>query len=161
MKTNLLITAAVLIAGSIISAQAETKDDVKAAIKKLSDKANYTWTATSKRPGDDDAAAAGGDRSRFRSGPTTGKTADGFVHVSSKRGDRTSESLLKGKKIASKSEDGWALVEERAAGDAGGGQRRGRGRGRSLRNFKAPAVQAGELLETVAELKKRRRHLLG
>jgi hypothetical protein len=150
MKTNLILSAALFFAGSLISVQADDKEDLTGAIKKLAEKGNYSWTSTTKRP-ERTGGDTGGRGGRGASGPTEGKTADGLAYVTSKRGDRTSESLVKGKKSAYKGQDGWAAVEEQGAG--GQGQRRGRG-GRGLRNFKAPAVQAEELLGNVSELKK-------
>ncbi|MGI9244579.1 MAG: hypothetical protein ACR2RV_27505, partial [Verrucomicrobiales bacterium] len=73
-------------------------------------------------------------------------------HLSSTRGDRTSESLIKGKKATTKRDGSWTAIEERTEGD-GEGRRRGRG-GRDLRNFKSPAVRAEELIGKVAEIKK-------
>lgn len=151
MKTNLILTAALFFAGSLISVQADAKEDLTGAIKKLAEKGNYSWTSTTKRP-ESTGGDTGGRGARGASGPTEGKTADGLAYVTSKRGDRTSESLVKGKKSAYKGQDGWAAVEAQGA-RGGQGQRRGRG-GRGLRNFKAPAVQAEELLGNVSELKK-------
>ena len=153
MKTNLLLTAAIFLAGSLISVQADDKDSVTSAIKKLAEKGNYSWTSTTKRPENSGRNNRGG---RGSAGPTEGKTADGLAYITSKRGDRTSESLVKGKKAAYKGQDGWAAVEARTEDGGGEGRRRG-GRGRGgwgLRNFKAPAVQAEELLGKVSEIKK-------
>jgi hypothetical protein len=155
MKSKLLLTAAVLSAGSIISARAGTKDDVKGAIKKLAENGNYSWTSTTQRPERPDGD--GGNTNRFRSGPTEGKTADGMIHVKRSRGDRSYESVSKGDKVARKGEDGWAVIEPRPATDAGGddGQRRrGSGRGSSMRNYRPPTARADELLAGVGELKK-------
>ena len=149
MKTNLILTAAIFFAGSLISVQADDKEDLNSAIKKLAEKGNYSWTSNTKRP----EGSGGGGGGRGPSGPTEGKTADGLAYITSTRGDRTTESLVNGKKAAYKGEDGWAAVEEQGEGGGGQGQRRGRG-GFGLRNFKAPAVQAEELLAGVAELKK-------
>jgi hypothetical protein len=148
MKRNLLMTATTVFAVSLLPAQAETKDDVKNAIQKLSESASYSWTSTSKRP--DGAEDRGG------SGATNGKTAEGLVYLSSTRGERTSETLLKDKKVVVKRDEGWSLVEPRPSGDAAPeqGQRRGRNFGRNYDDFKAPAAQAAELLEKVGELKK-------
>ena len=156
-KHPLLLTASVFLASTLVPAQAGDKGDLKSAIKQLAKKGNYSWTSTSKRP--ERPEGDGGDRSRFRSGPTEGKTVGGLIHLKSSRGDRTFESLSKGDKAATKGDDGWALVEPRPSADAGGGdgqRRRGsRGsRGAFLRNYKTPPVRAGELLELVGDLKK-------
>jgi len=159
MKRYPLLTAATLLAGSLLSAQAaETKQTVKnpaqaevtAAIKKLTEKANYSWTSSSKRP----ERPAGENQGR-RGGPSTstGKTANGLVLSTRTWGDRTFETLRKGEKAAVKREGAWTVREPRAAGDAGQGQRRGRGRGFGGSRT-APAAQAEQLLGKVAELKK-------
>jgi hypothetical protein len=154
MKTKLALTATIFLAGALIPAQAGDKDDVKNAIKKLSEKGNYSWTSTSKRP--ERPESDGGNSNRFRSGPTEGKTADGMIYLKSTRGDRTSESVAKGDKSARKGDEGWAVREPRTTTDAGGGdgQRRRSGRGFSTRNYRTPAVRAEELLKLVGELKK-------
>jgi len=154
MKKNLLLAAAFVFAGSLASVQAESKEEVKDAIKKLTEAGNYSWTSTTARPEGAGGGGAGAGRGGA-AGATNGKFADGLVYLTSTRGDRTTESLVKGEKAATKGQDGWAAVEVRPAGDAAGGQGRQRfGRGRNLLNFKAPATQAEELLGQVAELKK-------
>jgi hypothetical protein len=154
MKSNYYLTAAMLFAGSLVSAQAGPKDEVANAIKEL--EGNYSWTLTMKRPERPDSAG-GNNSNRWGSGTSEGKTADGIVYLKSTRGDRTMESLVKGDKAATKGDSGWTMVEERAStggGDgAGADQRRGRGRGRSLQNYKSPATQAEELLGKISELK--------
>jgi hypothetical protein len=153
MKKHLIIAASILL-GSFLPAHADDKEDVAKAIKSLTEKANYSWISTSKRP----EGAGGGGGAGGRGGapsPTSGKAVGDLIYMTSTRGDRTSESLVKGNKAATKGQDGWATVEARTPGDAGGGrQRGGGGGGRNLLNFKSPAVQAGELLATVAELNK-------
>lgn len=145
MKRYSLMAAATLFAGSLLSAQAGTKDEVTQAIKKLSEKGNYSWNSTSKRP--ERPAGDDGNR-RGGTSTSTGKTADGLILTSRSYGERTFESLRKGEKFAFKRENEWTVPEPRE----GQGQRRGRGFGGSRSS--APAAQAAELLEKVGELKK-------
>jgi hypothetical protein len=147
MKINYLLPAAIIFAGSLLSTQAAPKEDVAKAIKEL--EGNYSWVSTSKRP-----ESTGGNSSRWQSGPTEGKTADGTVYLKSTRGDRTSESLIKGKKAATKGDSGWMMVEEASAGEENAEQRRRNWRGRYLQSFKSPATQAEELLAKITEIKK-------
>lgn len=140
MKTSLLTTLGVLIAGTLLAADASPKDAVKAAAHALSEKANYTWVSTPKNEG------GGGGGGNFRAGPTTGKIEkDGFALVSSTMGDNTVESAFKGSKGVVQIEGDW-----KGADDLEDNQRMFANR---LRNFKAPAAQAEELVGKVKELK--------
>lgn len=154
MKTYAHLTTAAFLVGSLLSVQAEPKEDVLGAIKKLSEKGNYTWTSTTKRPetGGDD----GNRNNRFRGGPMTGKLADGFVHVTTSFGERTFESIRKGDRAAVKREEGWSVLEPRQEGgnDEDQDGRRGRGRTGFSRMSPDPADRATELLESLGELKK-------
>ena len=72
MKTNHIFSAAFLLAGALFAADSSPKDDVAAAAKKLGEAASYSWKATTVVP----------EGSRFRPGPTEGKTEkDGFTHL--------------------------------------------------------------------------------
>ncbi len=129
-------------------------DDIKAAIKKLTDDGSYTWTSSS--PGRD-----GGQGGMSVEGKTD---KSGAALLTTKFGDRTSETVIKGGKAAVKTDDGWKSGEELAAagpggaggGAGGGGGRRGGGgfAGRMAENFKAPAAEAETLAAGVKELKK-------
>lgn len=147
----LFLTLALLATPVVFADPATAADEVKAAAKKLAEAANYSWTTTTTVP----------EGSRWRPGPSTGKTAkDGYTWLSTAMGDRTSESILKGGKYATKGEAGWQTPEERRAareaGGGGGGEGRGGrgGGGRNLENFKAPAQQAEEMVGKVKDLKK-------
>lgn len=146
MKRYSLLTAT-LFAGSLLTAQAGPKEEVTAAIKKLKDKGNYSWTSTSKRP-----ERPAGEDGRRRGGNSTskGKTADGFVLSVRSFGDRTFESLRKGERSASKREGEWTVREPRGEG-RGEGRRGGR---RGSRGSSLPAERAADLLAKVGELKK-------
>lgn len=140
MKTNILLSAAALLAASICVGAAP-KDEVTAAIKKLADQPNYSWTSTVVLP----------EGSRGRSGPTEGKTEkDGFTHVKSQMGERTSEIVVKGDKGAVTNQDGaWESLDEVENQEGFG-----RFRAAMARNLKPPAAQASDLLAGTKELKK-------
>src|ERR1051325_112425 len=101
-KKKALLFAALGVFGAsvLFAADGNAKGEVKAAAKKLGEKANYSWTSTPKSEG----AAGGGN---FRPGPTEGQTADGVIYLKSTFGDRTMETAAKGEKVAFKGEDGW------------------------------------------------------
>ncbi len=141
MKRNLLLSAIVLIASSLFAADSSPKDDVTAAAKKLAEKANYSWKTTVVVP----------EGSRFRPGPTEGKTEKGgFTDVKSTFGDNTSESVYKGDKaVASNPDGGWQTADDLEKSEGPGRFFAG-----MLRNFKAPAGQATDLANGSKELKK-------
>ena len=133
-------------------ARAETRDakeDVLAAAKKLAEAANYSWTSTPKSEG-----AGGGGQNRQQAGPTDGKTEkDGFTLLSTKMGETTSESVLKGDKIAIKTAEGWKSSTEVAGGGQQGQRNPAAFAARALRNFKAPAAQLENLAGKTREVK--------
>ncbi|MCX7872141.1 MAG: hypothetical protein N2487_02515 [Verrucomicrobiae bacterium] len=135
--TTLLVTSAFLAIGAAI-------DEVKSAVKNLADKPNYSWTSTTQ-------TATGQGRA---GGPTEGKTEkDGFTYLKMTRGDQTTEAVLKGEKVVVKTQEGaWQEPPQPGAGGGQGG--RGAFMGRMLRNFKAPAAQADELIKAAKEIKK-------
>jgi hypothetical protein len=145
MKRNLLIGTILLTGGALLAA--DPKDDVTAAAKKLAGKDNYSWKQNTENAG------GGG----FGGGAAEGKTQkDGLIWMSRQgRNDNTIVSLKKGEKGAIKTQDGWQSLEELTAGGGGGG---GGGGGRfmamGMRNMKAPADQAADLVSKVKELKK-------
>jgi hypothetical protein len=157
MKPTALLTTLLLTAVPLL-ADADPKADVTAALKKLADAPNYSWTSTTESAG---GGGGGGGGGQFRAGPTQGKAQkDGLIWIATTFGDNTRESLIKAGKVATKTDEGWKSAEElRAAREAnqggGGGQgRRGLGGGRMFENFKAPAAQAQEFIEKSKELKK-------
>ncbi|HYV29031.1 MAG TPA: hypothetical protein VFA77_15965, partial [Candidatus Eisenbacteria bacterium] len=73
MKKNILISTIALVAGSLLAADSDPKDDIIAAAKKLAEKSNYSWKSTLDL----------GPNSQFTPGPTEGKTEkDGYTWVS-------------------------------------------------------------------------------
>lgn len=141
MKKNILFSAIVLLAGSLLAADPNPKDELTAAAKKLGDEANYSWKAIVVVP----------EGSRFRPGPTEGKTEkNGFTELTMTFGDNTAKAVLKGNKGAVTNRDGgWQSLSDLETSEGPT-----RFLGRILRNFKTPAMQAAELVVGVKELKK-------
>jgi hypothetical protein len=141
MKTQILFGLTTLFASSLLAADANPKDAVTSAAKKLGEKVNYSWTTTTTVP----------EGARWRPGPLDGKAEkDGVVHLRMTFGDNTTQAFLKGDKGAVTTPDGgWqSLAElENAEGPA-------RFWARMLRNFKAPVTQAAEIAADTKELKK-------
>src|SRR5262249_258208 len=140
MKKIALFSAIALFAQLLLGATSP-KEDVTSATKKLAAAANYTWKTTVTVP----------DSSRFRAGPTEGKTEkDGFTHLTLRVGEATTEAAMKGKKAAATNRDGdWQSVE-----DMENSEGPGRFLGRMVRNLKVPAMQAAELAGYAKDLKK-------
>jgi len=139
MKTLTLVAGIALLTGSLLGADAP-KDEVIAAAKALGDKPNYSWSATVTVP----------EGSRFRPGPTQGKTEkDGFTHVSMSFGDNKTEAVLKGEKAAVTNREGeWQSLAD--VGTEGAG----RFLGALVRNLKTPAIQVADLATQTKDLKK-------
>ena len=139
MKHTLVFSTLGLFCASVLlAAETDPKADVKAAAKKLGDKANYSWTSTPKT----DGGPGGG----FQPGPTEGQTVDGIVYVKTTFGDRTMESAAKGEKIVTKLEDAWEVPDETQQGP-------GQFIARRMKTFKAPAAEAADLADKAKSLK--------
>jgi len=130
----------VLAAGSLMAADSNPKDDVKAAATALGASANYAWHQTVEVPAD----------SQFKPGPTDGKTEKGgYTTISFSFGDNTTEAVLKGTNGAINSPDnGWQTLAEATQGGGPGSFLP-----RMLQNYKMPATQAAELADGAKELK--------
>jgi hypothetical protein len=141
MKNYLSLSATALLAGSLLAADSSPKDEIAAAARKLSEQANYSWKATVVVP----------ESSRFRPGPTEGKTEkDGFTQLTMSFGDNTTKAVLKGDKAAVTDPDGdWRSLTE-----LNNAEGPGRFLGMMLRSFKTPAAQATELIGGTIELEK-------
>jgi len=145
MKRNILFGTMVLLAGSLFAADANPKDEVKAAAKALGNQTNYSWKATVESPN------GGG---RFN-GPTEGKTENGgYTWLSLSMRDNTVEAVLKGGKAAAKTEDGWQSLAELSQDNGDGGFNPNMFLARRLQSFKAPAAEAADLADKAKELKK-------
>jgi len=141
MKTPLVLVATLFAAGTLLpAAETAPKDVVLSAAKKLGEKANYSWRTTVTVP----------EGSRFRPGPTEGKTEkEGVTHLTLTLGENTFQAVLKGDKGAVTSpEGGWQSLSELENSEGGG-----RFWARMLRGFKVPAAQAAELAAETRDLK--------
>jgi hypothetical protein len=144
MKKNLLFSLVMLTAGSLLAADANSKDDVTAAASAVSGAASYSWhTITDMGP-----------NAQFTPGPVDGKTEkDGYTMVTMSFNDNTTEILVKGTNSAVKTPDnGWQTAAEASQGGGGGGFNAGRMATRMAQN-KKPADQAAALVGQVGELK--------
>jgi hypothetical protein len=146
MKKNLLSGLMALLAAPLLAADASPKADVKNAAAVLGSQTNYSWRTT----------VEVGNNSRFRPGPTEGKTEKGgYTTLSMSFNDNTSEAVLKGTNGALKTPDnGWQSLAEAAKDDGGGGFNPTLFLARSVQNFKTPAVRAADLCDQTKDLKK-------
>jgi hypothetical protein len=130
---------ALLAAGPLLAAD---KDDVKAAAQKLKDSDSYSWTSTMESP-------------QFSPGPSHGKTQkDGLVWQDFTTQDNTIEVFAKEGKGAIKTEDGWESLDDAAKDDGGGQFNFKRFMAMRMKDFKAPAAQAADILDKSKELTK-------
>jgi len=141
MKSLLASSTMLLAAASLLAAD---KDDVTSAAQKLAAADNYSWTTTIAS-------------SQFQPGPSHGKTQkDGLVWMDMTMQDNTVEAYAKGGKGAVKTEDGWQALDLAAnpggGGGNGGGPNPARFMGMRLRNFKAPAAQAEDIVAKTKDL---------
>ncbi|HEX4054855.1 MAG TPA: hypothetical protein VHX86_11370 [Tepidisphaeraceae bacterium] len=142
MLHRVLITTISVLAFSALAAHADPKDDIQAAIQKLADSPNYTWTTT----------VEGG----FRGGPQTGKTQkDGLTSLSLQMRDNSYEILMKGDNAAVKMDDGWKSKAELTAAAA---DQEGFSPERFLtimiQNYKTPTAQAQDLVSKLQNIQK-------
>jgi hypothetical protein len=136
------ITWAAAFLGTLAIANADPQADLDAALAKLKEAENYSFTTSSTFGGNSDRVTRGSGKA----------TKDGLIHYTSSFGDNTVEFYKKGENGALKGDEGWrSLAEIRAdrenAGEGGGGQGRG-GRGfgtRGIESLVAPAQQAADL----------------
>jgi hypothetical protein len=145
MKRHILPGLMALLAGSLMAADSSPKADVKNAAAALGSQTNYSWRTT----------VEAGNTSRFRPGPTEGKTEKGgYTTLLMSFNDNTSEAVLKGTNGAIKTPDnGWQTLAEAAQDNGGGGPNPGMFLARMLQNYKAPAVEAADLADKTKELK--------
>jgi hypothetical protein len=142
MKPTVLFSAAALfVAGTLVAADSNPKDEITAVAKKLGDAANYSWRTTVAVPED----------APFKPGPTEGKAEkEGVTLLTLTFGDNETKAVLKGEKGAATNPEGeWRSLEELSNSEGPG-----RFMGMMLRNFKAPAAQAAELASFSKDLKK-------
>jgi hypothetical protein len=156
MIRRILLSTVTVLAGTALVASAAPKEEVTDAVKKLGEAKNYSWKSDVKSQ-----AAAGGQggqgrgRGGFGGGPTEGKVEkDGVIMLTMTRGENKTEAVVKGEKVAMKTQDGWRSGTEagEAAPAAAGG--RNVNPARMFQNYKAPAEQAKDLVSKTKELKK-------
>ncbi len=136
MKTTVWLSMVTLVAASLSAADTDAPGVVKAAAKKLGDKANYSWTSTSKPEGDTQGPNMG----------IEGKTEKGgCTQLAFTFGDTTTDAVIKGDKVAVKRDDEWKLPDEL--------QGNGAWMARRLQTFKAAAEEAEDLATKAKALK--------
>jgi hypothetical protein len=142
MKKSILFGTLALLAGPLIAADSSPKDDVIGAAQKLAATASYSWNQTVVVP----------ESAQFKPGPTDGKTEKGgATYVKMSFGDNTTEIVMKGDKAAVTDPDGdWQSITNLENDSEGPG----RFLVGMVRNFRAPAAQATNLVVSVKELKK-------
>lgn len=129
-----LVTVGMLVwfAGTVCAA--DPKEEVQNAAKMLSEKNSYSWKSTVNSL----------IQSRFRTGPTEGKTEKGgFTTLTMSFGDNSIEAVLKGDKGAVKTSNGWQSLT--AAVESTDQQNPARFLARSLVTLKSPAELAADL----------------
>lgn len=137
MKTRLLASIALLVAGTLLAAETGAPNNTKVAdaVAKLQSAPNFSWTMTPKIPG-----------LPFEIGVLKGRAEkDGYAVVSQQVGDLNAEAVFKGEAIVLKMDGEWQIPDPsdmRAAGTAGAFTRNG-----------TPAAEAARLLKFVKELK--------
>lgn len=136
-----MFCALALLAVPLFAADPSPKDDVIAAAQKLA-ATSYSWNQTVVVP----------ESAQFKPGPTDGKTEKGgATYVKLTFGDNETEIVMQGRKAAITDPDGnWQSITN-LENDTEGPGRFFVG---MVRNFKAPAAQATNLLAAVKELKK-------
>lgn len=141
MKRGIILSVALALAGSVFAADSGSKDELAGAAKKLEQAGNYTWKNTV-------------EFGNF-TGTTDGKAdKDGVVWLSMSFGDNTTEAIRQGGKWAVKAPDhDWQTLSELET-QAGSEPGPGRFLVRRLQTFKAPAAEAGEIIEKMKEVKK-------
>ena len=144
MKKVFLFSLAVLVSGSILAADSSPKEDVTSAATSLGSQKNYSWKTT----------VEVGNNSRFKPGPTDGKTEkDGYTTLAMSFNDTSSEAVMKGTNAAIKTPDnGWQSAAEALADNGGGGFNPAMFIARTAKNFKAPAIEAASLATQAKDL---------
>jgi hypothetical protein len=143
MRSRVLALSAAL-AGLAAAPPAGGADELRAAVRKLSESGSYAWSVNTSN--------AGETSERYSVGPLEGKTEKGGLTWLRSRETPPVEVVLKGSKMAVRLDDGWALEQDLASGS------RARGHAnltvlRSLKSHAKPAAQASSLLKHAKDLK--------
>jgi hypothetical protein len=144
MKNILPFSAVILLAcGTALAEDSATIGTVKAAVAKLRDQPNYTWSTKMEMRG-----------MRFGNRPVIGKTQKGgFTVVSQETSNSVVQAIFKGTNVCLKVEDEWQLTTEMEPPSAGGGFNPGAFMGRMLSRTRVAANEATNLLARVKDLK--------
>lgn len=128
---KILFSATAIMAGSLLAAYADPKDDVTSAAQKLAAGANYSWQTIVVVPAD----------ARFKPGPTDGKIQGNLTDVKMSFRDNHTQFIIDGTNaVITDPDDGtWEKLSDVDT----------QGMGRFLvgmvENFKGPAAQATDL----------------
>ncbi len=139
MKRIIILGVIALVANALSAADSNPKEKVTNATKQLGDKANYSWTTTTKEA----------DGSAGRLGTIEGKAEKGGVTcLSFSVGALPVEVCMKGDKGAAKALEGWQTFDDVAAtgGTAAAVVR-------YLRSYQAPVAESTGLAGKVTDLK--------
>lgn len=144
----------ILLAAALLAEAPDAKEDLLAAIKKLSEAPSYGWTSTPKN----NAPAPEGGQGGRRMGPSAGEgktEKDGYTWLSSKMGETALEAVMKGDKGAVKTADGWKASSEFQNTQRQQGQRPDPAAfmARAIRTWKSPATTAESLAGKAKEIK--------
>ena len=135
---------ALLASFTVVTAFAgEIRDDLKAAIKALEAKPNYTWTGEI-------------EGTPFPMSPLEGKAEkDGFMLVSQDMNGKAVQAVLKGTNGAVKLADSWKTAAELGQPSFGGGGQPDMGvmLGLRLLAVKSPAIEVAAMLDKVKDFK--------
>lgn len=127
----------------VLAEAAGPKDELVAAVKKLADSPNYSWTTK----------VEGG----FSAGSGEGKTEkDGPTNWVVTLGDDSYQVIIKGDKAAAKGNGGWASLAEliRDADEEGTGFSPERFLSTTIEHFKTPVAQAKDVCDDIDEVQK-------
>jgi len=142
MKKNMLLGAALLLAGVLFAADSSPKDDLTVAAKKLAENNNYSWKSQMDF----------GPNSPFQPGPMEGRTEkNGATWLSMSFNDNTTEGLMKGTNVVIKTDEGWKTAAEAGGG---GGFNPATFMARRMQNLKAPAAEVEDLVSKAKEITK-------
>lgn len=141
MKTSLISVLAVAL--TLTPCWAGPREDLKAAVGKLAEAPNYSWTTATELEG-----------AQWRPGTVSGKAEKGgYAVIKQERDGNVTTAVVKGERGVVQTDDGWKTAEELRASAQGGGGGGGAMRGAVLLRTRPPADEAAHLLEKVKELK--------
>lgn len=145
MKAKIWLLAAMAIgAGTVQAAPGGSPEDLKAAVHKMSQLENYTWTVSTSNEGETEE--------RYSVGPLDGRTEKGGLTWIRTRQTTPIEIVYKGPKMAVRLDEGWATEQDLASGTRLR-QHANLSVVRSLKTHPRPTVQATQLLKYMKDAK--------